>query len=213
MHIIRVEMTVEWGVKSWFHTVAAYFVNAECNLPWNCWNACNNICFSWKTKNIRIDDQMCVYGQWKKLFKWWSRPVGYAFVQPRSEATDLLKQIQLVVRVEWNKVYTIKQKRKINKYINLLCNNYCFFISWNELLSTGICLTKLVYTVDLCWSHKNFYFVFSFLLRILLWLLQEGLGPSLYKNMSRTNLDLSSPKICTPKFNFWLLPTMSSSMN
>ena len=102
----------------------------------------------------------------------------------------------------WNKVYTIKQKRKINKCITLLCNN-----------STGICLTKLVYTVDLCWSHKNFYFVFSFLLRILLWLLQEGLGPSLYKNMSRSNLDLSSPKICTPKFNFWLLPTISSSMN
>lgn len=102
----------------------------------------------------------------------------------------------------WNKVYTIKQKRKINKRITLLCNN-----------STGICLTKLVYTVDLCWSHKNFYFVFSFLLRILLWLLQEGLGPSLYKNMSRSNLDLSSPKICTPKFNFWLLPTISSSMN
>ena len=113
----------------------------------------------------------------------------------------------------WNKVYTIKQKRKINKCITLLCNNYCFFISWNELLSTGICLTKLVYTVDLCWSHKNFYFVFSFLLRILLWLLQEGLGPLLYKNMSSSNLNLSSPKICTPKLNFWLLPTMSSSMN
>ena len=113
----------------------------------------------------------------------------------------------------WNKVYTIKQTRKINKCITLLCNNYCFFISWNELLSTGICLTKLVYTVDLCWSHKNFYFVFSFLLRILLWLLQEGLGPLLYKNMSSSNLNLSSPKICTPKLNFWLLPTMSSSMN